>query len=451
MKRDIAQLKTSFKGRVIVPEDAEYDKFRQLFYGGIDKKPALIIRVADANDIGKAIELAKNEGLELAIKSGGHSFAGYSMSDGGIVVDLGEMKKIEIDEFGKTVWAETGLTAKELTDAVDKYNLVIGFGDTGSVGIGGITLGGGVGYLARKFGLAIDNLLAAEIVTADGKLLTVDEENHPDLFWAIRGGGGNFGVVTRFKYQLHTLGDAYGGILMLPATSAVIAGFVELSFKAPEELSTIINIMPAPPMPMIPAEVQGKLAIMAIMMYAGDPTMGEKVIAPMRALAKPYADMIKPMRYKEIFFPEDESYHPTAVSKTMFMKSVDQGVAEIIMKGLNESDASMRAVQLRVLGGAVSRVDPSATAYAHRQSQIMVNIAAFYAGEEEKKKRQDWVDELAMKLDQGDDAAYVGFLGPGEESRARNAYPETVWQRLVDIKRRYDPGNFFRLNFNINP
>jgi FAD/FMN-containing dehydrogenase len=446
---DIQELRPAFKGRLISPTDSDYDKARTVFYAGIENTPALIVRAADAEDVAKAIKLASKNGLELAVRSGGHSFAGYSATKGGIVIDMRDMKNLEIDVADKTVWAETGLTAMELTQAVDKHDLVIGFGDTGSVGIGGITLGGGVGFLVRKFGLAIDNLLAAEIVTADGEILQTDKDNHLDLFWAIRGGGGNFGVVTRFKYQLHELGEVLGGIMVLPATAEIIAQVTEIAASAPEELSMIINVMPTFPMPGVPEEYVGKLSIMAMIMYAGDPAEGEKVIAPIRALATPIADMVKPMRYKDIFFPEDEEYHPTAVSQTMHINNIDLVVAQAILAQLEASDSEMRAVQLRVLGGAMARVAPEATAYAHRHNPIMVNIAAFYETEAERKARQIWVTETAAKLDQGDKSVYVGFLGPNDASRAKDAYPEATRQRLLEIKKRYDPTNLFSRNFNI--
>src|SRR5215211_4867191 len=214
----IPELQEAFPGRVIVPGGAEYDKARTVFYGGIDRCPAAIIKVADADEVSRVVTLARESGLELAIRSGGHSAVGHSVSDGGIVLDLANMRDVQIDMEGRTVWAETGLTAGELTNALGEHGLGLGFGDTGSVGIGGITLGGGVGYLVRKYGLTIDSLIAAEVVTADGELLRVDAKNHPDLFWAIRGGGGNFGVATRFKFQLHKVPAVVGGMLILPAT-----------------------------------------------------------------------------------------------------------------------------------------------------------------------------------------------------------------------------------------
>ncbi|MFN8378211.1 MAG: FAD-binding oxidoreductase, partial [Anaerolineae bacterium] len=201
----IPRLRSDVKGRVIVSGDPDYDRARTVFYGGVDRHPAAIVQVADAHDVAQVVSLARDTGMELAIRSGGHSVAGHSVSEGGIVLDLSAMRKLEIDVEGQTAWMETGLTAGEVTSELGKHGLVVGFGDTGSVGIGGITLGGGVGYLVRKFGLTIDDVLAAEIVTADGQILQVNANHHPDLFWAIRGGGGNFGVVTRFRFRLHYL------------------------------------------------------------------------------------------------------------------------------------------------------------------------------------------------------------------------------------------------------
>jgi FAD/FMN-containing dehydrogenase len=447
----IQELKGDFTGRLVSADDSDYDQLRTVFYGGIDQKPAIIILAENTKDVQQAISLSHTTGLDLCVRSGGHSFAGYSVCEGGIVLDLRKMKSLEINTEDQTAWAETGLTAGELTKLADKHNLAIGFGDTGSVGIGGITLGGGVGFLVRKYGLAIDNLLAAEIVTAAGEVLTTDANHHPDLFWAIRGGGGNFGVVTRFKFQLHPINEVVGGMLILPAEPEVLAGFMAAAEEAPDELSIIVNVMPAPPMPFLPAAYHGKLVIMAIVMYVGDSKSAEKVLAPFRTLAQPLADTLKPMRYAEIFGPEDNSYHPTAASHNMFMKNVDSKIAQVIIDRLQNSDATMRVVQLRTLGGKYSQVASDATAFAHRASKIMVNIAAFYVGPEDQKIRDTWVKEFAQLLNQGDSGAYVGFIGLRDELSTRTAYPKDTWDKLVVIKRRYDPTNFFHQNQNIAP
>ncbi len=272
----IEELRDAFNGRVIAPGDADYDDARSVFYGGADRRPAVIIRVADAAEVARVISFARESGLELAVRGGGHSNARHGVTEGGIVLDLSHMRALEIDVDRRTAWAEPGLTAAEYTNAAAAHGLATGFGDTGSVGIGGLTLGGGVGYLVRKYGLTIDDLLAADIVTAGGQLLHVNEDSHPDLFWAIRGGGGNFGVVTRFQFRLHEVNSVYGGLLILPATPDVIAGFIEQAEAAPDELSTIANVMMAPPMPFLPKEVHGKLVMMAMLVYAGDVAAGEQ-------------------------------------------------------------------------------------------------------------------------------------------------------------------------------
>ncbi len=448
---NINSLRKKIKGRVISSQDDEYSQACTIFYGGIERKPAAIVRVAGDEDVRRVVELAHETGMELAVRSGGHSTAGHSLSNGGIVLDLGDMQGLDIDPKNRTAWAETGLTAGEYTLAADTHDLATGFGDTATVGIGGITLGGGIGYLSRKHGLTIDHLLAADIVTADGQLRRVDAENHPDLFWAIRGGGGNFGVVTRFQFRLHKTGKVFGGMLVLPATPETIAGFIAETQSAPDELSTIANIMPAPPMPFLPPEQHGKLVILAMMVYAGDPEMGMNMAIPFRKLAKPLADMLHPMRYPEIYPPEDPSYHPTAVGHTMFLDHIDRDAAKTIINFLQASDAPLRVVQLRVMGGAIGRIHKDATAFYHRDSNIMANLAAFYTSPEDRIVRQEWLKDFSTTLRQEDTAAYVNFLGDEGVDRVRAAYPGETWARLAAIKARYDPTNLFRLNQNIPP
>jgi FAD/FMN-containing dehydrogenase len=448
----VPELRAVLHGRVITPDDAAYDGARTVFYGGIDRRPAAIVRPKDATDVSRVVSLARERGLELAVRSGGHSTAGHGTTDGGIVLDLSDMKGLEINVGRRTAWAETGLTAGEYTKAAGAHGLATGFGDAGSVGIGGITLGGGIGYLVRKHGLTIDALLAAEVVTANGNRLRVGAETHPDLFWAIRGGGGNFGVATRFKFRLHEVDEIVGGMLILPATPEVIASFVAEAEAAPEELSTIANVMVAPPMPLLPAEMHGKLVIMAMLVYAGEVEAGERAVAPFRALAEPIADMVKPMRYPEIYPPhEDGDHHPIASSRTTFVDDIDRSVAEKIVEYLRASTARMAAAEIRVLGGAMARVSAEATAFAHRSSRIMVNVAAMYGRPEEAAVHEPWVRDFAAALRQDDSGAYVNFLGEEGEARIRQAYPGKTWEKLTAIKGRYDPTNLFHLNQNIPP
>jgi len=436
-------------GRLILPADADYDQARTIVANSADKRPGVIVRAKTAADVQRAVNIAREEGLELAIRSGGHSSAGHSASEGGIVLDLRDMNAIAVDAEAKTAWVETGATSGQVVAATTAHGLVVGFGDTSSVGVGGIALGGGVGYLVRKWGLAIDSLLAAEVVTADGRLLSADAETNPDLFWAIRGGGGNFGVAIRLKFRLHDLPAFTGGLMVLPATPEVVTGFVAAAEAAPDELSTICNVMPALPLPFIPAELRGKLVVFSMLAFAGDPAAAERAIAPFRALG-PLVDMVKPGPYAAMFPPEDPNFHPTAAASSMFLDHVDGAVAKTIIDTLRTSTSPFSSVQLRVLGGAAARVPADATAYAHRSSPIMANVMALYTPAD-RSTQEAWVDSLAEALRQDDTGAYVNFLGAEGAERVRAAYPGKTWDRLRAAKAKYDPQNLFRLNQNIAP
>jgi FAD/FMN-containing dehydrogenase len=450
----ISGLLADFEGELIAPRDPGYDEARRVFYGSVDRRPAAIVRPADATDVARVVSIARDANLELAVRSGGHSLAGHGVSEGGVVLDLAKLRAVEVDAKARTAWTQTGVTAGEYSTAAGAHGLATGFGDTGSVGIGGLTLGGGVGFLVRKDGLTIDNLLAAELVTADGEQVFVDAETHPDLFWAIRGGGGNFGVATRFQFRLRELETIVGGMLILPATPASIASFVAEAEAAPEELSGIANVMVAPPMPFLPAETHGKLVIMALMCYAGGVDAGELALAPFRALAEPLADMVRPMAYPEIYrlFGDEEGPGPAQeVARSLFVDRVDATTAEAIVDHLQRSTAPMAVAQLRILGGAMARVPAEATAFAHRDRRVMVALGAVYERAEESPEHEAWVTEFAGALDDGKTGVYVNFVGDEGEDRVRDAYPGSTWKRLAEIKARYDPTNVFRLNQNIPP
>jgi FAD/FMN-containing dehydrogenase len=453
-RQTIDELRASLRGAVLEPGQPGFDASAATLYGG-PFAPALVVHAATTQDVVRTIAFARETGLELAVRSGGHSSAGHGSVDGGVVLDLVEMQAVDIDVAGRTVWAEAGLTAAELSKAVGAHGLAIGFGDTGSVGIGGISTGGGVGYLVRKFGLTIDSVLGAEVVTADGSVIRTDADHEPDLFWAIRGGGGNVGVVTRFHFRLHEVPNVVGGMLLLPATAEVIAGFLRAAADAPEELSTIANIMPAPPMPMVPPELHGQLSIMALMAYAGDTEAGQRALAPFRALATPIADLLRPMTYVELFPPEDPGYHPIAAGRTFFMDQPDEATAERIVTTINEhmrsTNAQMAVAQLRVLGGAADRVAPDATAYAHRGRAIMGNVAVLVPTAEDLPAHLPWLEGFAAELRQDVPGAYVNFVGDEGPERVHDAYPDATWRRLAAIKARFDPTNLFHRNQNVPP
>jgi FAD/FMN-containing dehydrogenase len=445
------QLPRDLRGQILTPQDAAYDEARTVFAAHVERRPALIVRVADPGDIARVIAHARETGSELAVRGGGHSPAGHGVSDGGIVIDLSALHRFELDAAERTAWAGAGLTAGTFTVAAGEHGLATGFGDTGSVGIGGITLAGGIGFLVRKHGLTIDNVLAAEIVTADGRLRRVDAQTEPELFWALRGGGGNFGVVARLKYRLDPVDTVLGGLLVLPATPDVIAGFVAQAEAAPDELSTIANVMLAPPLPFLPEEAHGSPVMMARMVYAGDVEAGRRVVAPFRALAEPIADLLHPMRYPEMF-PDEGRQGIVAVTRTMFTGSVGSRQAETILERIGESSATMAACEIRVLGGAMARVPADATAFAHRQSRLMVNVAAIYdPSSSERAEHAAWARGLSAELDDGSTGAYAGFLADEGEERVRAAYLGATFERLAAVKATYDPDNVFRLNQNIPP
>ena len=447
---DVERIRSSVRGSVFAPGDEGYDAQRSLVYGGIDPRPGVIVRVADAADVAAVIAIARETGVELAVRSGGHSGAAHSTTLGGIVLDVRDLHGIDVDVAGRTAWVGAGATAGEVTTVLAEHDLAIGFGDTGSVGVAGITLGGGVGYLVRRFGLTIDSLIAVELVTADGQVLLVDEASHPDLFWAIRGGGGNFGVATRFRFRLHEVGQVVGGMLVQPVSEEAIVAIMDAGAAAPEALSLIANVMPCPPLPFVAEERHGELVIFSLVCWSGPVEEADAALAPIRAAAEPLADMLQPMGYPGMYGPEDPDYHPLAVSRTLFMDGVDADDARTMVQALRASDSPLRVVQLRPLGGAMARVPSDATAFAHRDRAVMANVAAFYSGPEDVDAKTAWVDALTGALRDGT-AAYVNFVGDEGPDRVRDAYPGATYGRLAEVKRRYDPDNVFRRNQNVEP
>ena len=451
---DLAErLAAELRGRVVTSADDDYDAIRRVAEGSSDLRPALVARVADAGDVATVLRFAHDSGLELAVRSGGHSGAGHGTTEGGIVLDVRELNAIEIDEGARTVWVGSGATAGAVTAALTEHGLAVGFGDTGSVGVGGITTGGGIGYLVRKHGMTIDALRAAEVVTADGALHAVDAETEPDLFWAIRGAGANVGVVTRFQFALVPVPAIVGGIMILPATPEAVAGFVAAADAAPEELSTIANVMPCPPMPFVPEELHGTLVNMALMCYAGEGEAAEAAYAPFRALG-PLADLVKPGTLPDMYAGEEEGAEMPPMVVTMrqqFIERVDLDAATAIVDALAASDSPMRAVQLRVLGGQMARVPADATAFAHRSAPIMAIVVALIEAPEARDRREAWVGGLASALNQGVPGAYVNFVNDEGAERVHDAYPPATWDRLAAIKATYDPDNLFRRNQNVPP
>jgi FAD/FMN-containing dehydrogenase len=449
----IEMLGSMIRGSVIAPHHPDYDTVREVALAQFDRRPAAIIRVANAADVAAVLNFAQATDLPVAIRSGGHSTGGFGTADGALVIDVRDLNRIEIDVTARTAWAGAGMTAGEVTRAVEQHDLIVGFGDSATVGIAGLTLGGGIGYLVRKHGLTIDSLLAVEIVTANGDILIADENHHTDLFWALRGGGGNFGVVTRFKYRLHALPSFTGGPLVLPPIPEVIAGFVALADAAPAELSAIAMIMPIPPIPTVPAEAHGKLAFVAMMAFAGDPDAAQRALAPFRALTTPLADMVATGPYSSLYMldPPPEMRAMVAV-RSRFSDRFGIEEARALVAAAQTCNAPMSMSQIRVLGGAHTAVPTDATAFAHRSSRFMVSFLAMYGGGPDVVAAQErWVSDSLAAIAPSGTGAYVNFLGADEAQNSGVAYPAATRQRLAQVKRRYDPENLFRLNTNIAP
>jgi FAD/FMN-containing dehydrogenase len=447
----ILRLDAELAGRVVLPGDAGYDEARRVFLPAVDRRPAAIVRPADTGEVAHVVAFAGETGLELAVRGGGHSFAGHGTIDDGILLDLGDLTTLEIDAGPRIARAGGGLVSGAVTHAAAEHGLAIGFGDAPVVGIGGLTLGGGTGFLVRKHGLTIDHLVGAEVVTADGRVLEVDANRRPDLFWAIRGGGGNFGVVTRFDYRLHPVDMVTGGMLALRATPETLAGLVAEAEAAPEELSIIANVLPAPPLPFVPAELVGTPLVLALLVHAGPLEDGARAVAPLRALDPPVADFVRALPFGEMFTAEAQPAPPRSVMCTFFSDSFDRAAAAELLDRLRTSTAQLAAAQIRVLGGAVARVAPEATAYPHRDRRMIVNVSAVYASPEEDLVHRAWADDAAAALRRGEDAAYVNFLGDEGAERVRAAYPGATWERLAEVKRRYDPDNVVRQNQTVPP
>ncbi len=454
--RDPADPPAGFRGPVLRPGADGYDRARRIHNGALDPRPAVIAPPLDAADVRAAVAHAGAVGLDLVIRSGGHSMAGDSAGDGALVLDLSTLRDIELDVPGRTAWAGGGVLAGDYTRAAQAHGLATPFGDTGSVGVAGITLGGGMGWLSRRLGMTIDSLLAAEVVTADGRLLIASADDHPELFWALRGGGGNFGVVTRLRFQLHPLGDVLAGDIILPATREVLRALVPTLLAAPEELTAMPSIMTAPPDPRIPAEMQGRPVVYCSLVWSGAPEAAAPALAALRGLATPIADTVVSKPYPDLFSEggDAESQAWGVASRTVFVDALDDALIDVILGRLASPSATEALVQLRVLGGAVARMPNAATAYGWRDRPVAVWLITPFADLDRAPDHEAWTEAFAGELRARIEApagAYVNFMGAEDGDAVRAAYPPATLERLRDVKRRYDPDNRFRANRNIAP
>lgn len=448
-----SDLADEIAGDVITPADHGYADRGDYFYGEFgERRPQAVVQVADADDVSRVVLFAQDSDMPLAVRAGGHSILGHSNSEGGLVLDLTRLKHIELDIEGRTARAGGGVLAGEYTSKAAEHGLATGFGDAPTVGIAGLTLGGGVGLLHRKLGLTVDNVLSAEMVTADGTVRQIDDTSDPDLFWAIRGGGGNFGVVTGLRYRLYPVDQVLGGMLILPATPQVVADFVEIAENASDDLSAVVGVAIAPPLPFLPEDVHGRLIVLGFVVHAGEPDVAESEVGQLRKLATPLLDGIDTVPYHSMFEEEGGPPSPNAIAGRSFFSdefTVDDAAAAI--DALESSTAPMSVVQIRVLGGAVARVPVEATAFAHRDRKMVVNAISGFENPADRAEHEEWVSDVRGRLQHGAAGVYVNFHADDSMEAVREAYPGPTWDRLVDVKTKYDQHNLFSSNHNIAP
>jgi FAD/FMN-containing dehydrogenase len=449
------KLISNLRGELILPGDAAYEAERKVWNGSFDSYPAAIMRCVDVEDVKTAVNVAREQAMTLSVRSGGHSIPGYGTNNGGLVIDLSGMKTITVDPVRRTARLEPGLTWGEVAKTLQPFELAMTSGDVGSVGVGGLLLGGGIGWMARSYGLTIDNLRSVELVTADGQLRRASADENPELFWGLRGGGGNFGVATAFEVNLHPGGTILGGAVFYEATEAerILQEYVRIATAAPDALSTEVMLALAPPAPFIPPDKQGKPMVGILICYTGDINEGEQVVAPLRQIATPIADLIVPMPYPDLFALTAIGEVPGLQhhGRSLFVETFSDEIVHTLVEATQAVMSPETMVSLRVLGGAMSRVAPEATAFAHRDKQGMVLITHYGALSLDAASLHTRTEQIFQALSPYASGVYAGFLANEGEQRIRQAYPPETYERLVALKNQYDPNNLFRLNQNIPP
>jgi hypothetical protein len=437
----IRKLASHIDGHVITPEASEYDPARSIFNRAFDRRPAVIVRCAGSSDIARTLEFAQTKHLRLAVRAGGHSRLGFGMCDGGVVVDLSRMKRVEVDSAKRVARAEAGVLVRDLDEATQRFGLATTSGGCPSVGIAGLTLGGGEGRLMEKYGAACDNLLSTEVVTVDGRRVEASLRSNADLFWAIRGGGGNFGVVTTLEYQLHPVGQVVSGALTYPAgrIAELLQDFVRFLAGAPDELDAYAQLLPSD---------EGRRLRIDVC-YCGKPGTANDVLRPLRAL-KPQDDSVRVMSYLEAQAAGGFLLTPVAHFQTnLILRELSGPGIAAIMTAISDAPASCKLI-IVPLRGAVSRVNVSEMAYALRQPGYEIDIAGMWDAPAEKAEVVRWVQATRDSLQPFAHGVYVNQLGDTSDQLVRGAYGPN-YARLVEIKRKYDPNNVLRLNQNIKP
>ena len=455
---DLERLRDSLHGPLIQPGDKGYDEARSIWNGAIDRRPACIARCTGAADVVAAVRFARERDLEIAVRSGGHGVGGHALCDGGLVIDLSPMKGIRVDPALRTARAEAGVLWGELDRETQLFGLATVGGIVTHTGIAGLTLGGGIGWLMRKYGATVDNLLSADVVTADGEVVTASQEQNPDLFWGIRGGGGNFGIVTSFEYRLHPVGPiVLAGPIFHPLEDApeVLRFYREFIADAPDELTTIFNLRAAPPLPFLPEGLHGKPIVMVGACYAGSPEDGAEVVRPLKQCGSPIVDLLEPKPYRALqsMFDPSVPHGWHYYWKSVELPPLTDGAIDTLVEHASALTSPKSYCIVFQLGGALGRVDEGETAFSQRGAAHNVNINAIWTEEDPEAERHiAWARDFfdAMQPHAGGHV-YLNFLGDEGGDRVRQAYGAENYQRLVELKHAYDPTNLFRLNQNIAP
>jgi FAD/FMN-containing dehydrogenase len=452
----VAELAESLRGELIQPGDPSYDEARAIWNGAHDKHPALIVRCAGVADVIRAVEFARSEELLVAVRGGSHSIPGFSSVDGGIVIDLSQMKGIRVDAEARTAVAQPGLTWAEFDHETQAFGLAVTGGLVSSTGISGFTLGGGIGWLMRKHGLTCDNLLAADVVTADGCLVHASKDENPELFWGLRGGGGNFGVVVSLEYDLHQVGPIVAaGAVFYPGHLAgdILRFYRDFCQEAPDELTTLVSLATAPPAPFLPEEVHGQKGVVVAGMYAGSPAAGEQALQPLRELGPKAADLIGPMPYVALQSMLDPLWGPGAHNyfKAGWMEGLDDDSIDTLVHYHQNISSPKSEIHVQHVGGAVSRVPADSTAFGDRSAPFIQNTIASTFTSDGYDEAVQWARDLHSAMEPGyTGSTYVNFLTDQGEEGVRAAYGDK-YERLQALKDEYDPTNLFRLNQNIPP
>ncbi len=452
----LGALRAGLRGPVVTPADAGYDEIRSIWNAMIDRRPGLIVRCISSADVVAAVRFAREHDVLISVRGAGHNIAGKSLADGALLIDLSLMRAVHVDESSRTARVEAGATLGDVDAETQSYGLALPVGINSTTGIAGLTLGGGFGWLSRKYGLTVDNLIAAHVVTAAGDRVWCSSEQHPDLFWAIRGGGGNFGIVTLFEFQLHPVGpEVISGLVVHPFSAArdVLHAYREFTASAPDDVTAWVVMRAAPPLPFLPPEVHGTKVLVLAAMYAGNPAHGADALAPLRKIGKPIADVIGPHPFAGWQQAFDPLLAPGARNywKSHNFEELADDAIDTLLKYVETLPGPQSEVFIAHLGGAVNTIPVEATAYPHRDAEYVVNVHTRWDDPADDARSVAWARDLYKAAEPfATGGVYVNFVSEGEDDRLAGAYGANL-ARLAEVKAEYDPDNLFRINWNILP